>query len=106
MGAIAQNLPPLASLLVGSYALPTWYQGALDHIRRGEYGELDVKAFQRETPDDVAEAARRVLRYVPADRLYLTADCGFFATPRWIAQRKMNALAEGARRVRKELSHA
>lgn len=69
-------------------------------------GVIDVKSFHRETPDDVAASARKVLQVVSPDRLCLTADCGFFATPRWIAQRKLSALGEGARRMRKELGYA
>ena len=66
-------------------------------------GVIDVKAFRSETGADVAERIRNILRYVPADRLWLNPDCGFWETPRWVCQRKLRALVDGARSVRKEL---
>ena len=62
-------------------------------------GVVDVKSYYIETPEDVAERARRCLEHVPADRLVLAPDCGLSQTARWAAQRKLAALAEGARRV-------
>ena len=66
-------------------------------------GVIDVKAFRSETGADVAERIRNILRYVPADRLWLNPDCGFWETPRWVVKLKLHALVEGARLVRKEL---
>lgn len=66
-------------------------------------GVIDVKSFHEETAEEVAERLRRVLAYVPAERLAATADCGFSALPRWLARAKMKALADGARLVRREL---
>jgi 5-methyltetrahydropteroyltriglutamate--homocysteine methyltransferase len=63
-------------------------------------GVVDVKSFYEETADDVARRIERVLAFVPADRLTVTADCGFSALPRWLARRKLHAMVEGARRVR------
>jgi 5-methyltetrahydropteroyltriglutamate--homocysteine methyltransferase len=36
------DLPPIPTTIIGSYALPSWYLTALEHIGRGEYGETDV----------------------------------------------------------------
>jgi len=66
-------------------------------------GVIDVKAFRSETGADVAERIRNILRYVPADRLWLNPDCGFWETPRWVCQRKLRALVDGARSVRNDL---
>ena len=66
-------------------------------------GVIDVKAFRSETGADVAERIRNILRYVPADRLWLNPDCGFWETPRWVCQRKLRALVDGARSVRNEM---
>jgi 5-methyltetrahydropteroyltriglutamate--homocysteine methyltransferase len=66
-------------------------------------GVIDVKAFRAETADEVAERIRRLLEHVPAERLWLNPDCGFWETPRWVTKRKLAALCEGARIVRKEL---
>ncbi len=67
-------------------------------------GVVDVKSFHQETPEEVAERIRRVLAYVPAGRLAVTADCGFSAIPRWLARAKLQAMAAGARQVRETLS--
>ena len=67
-------------------------------------GVVDVKSFHEETSEEVAERIRRVLGHVPAERLAVTADCGFSALPRWLAKTKMKALADGAKLVRAELA--
>lgn len=67
-------------------------------------GVVDVKSFHQETAEDVAERGRRLLALVPAQRLHLTADCGFSAIPRWLARVKLNALVAGARLLRRELA--
>jgi 5-methyltetrahydropteroyltriglutamate--homocysteine methyltransferase len=51
----------------------------------------------------VAERIRAVLKFLPAERLSITPDCGFSQTARHIAMAKARALAEGARLVRREL---
>jgi len=66
-------------------------------------GVIDVKAFKAESAADVAKRIRAVLEHVPAERLWLNPDCGFWETPRWVAKQKLAALVEGARIVRKEL---
>ncbi|HZU05081.1 MAG TPA: cobalamin-independent methionine synthase II family protein [Chloroflexota bacterium] len=65
-------------------------------------GVIDVKSFYRERPEDVAERLRRILEYVPLDRLWAVPDCGFWETPRWLAFTKLQALVEGAARIRRE----
>ena len=67
-------------------------------------GVIDVKAFRSETGADVAERIRNILRYVPADRLWLNPDCGFWETPRWVVKQKLAALVKGAEIVRRELT--
>lgn len=69
-------------------------------------GVVDVKSFYPETPEDVAERVRTVLRYVPPDKLWLTPDCGFFQLPRWLCVLKLKALVDGVRIVRRELQGA
>jgi 5-methyltetrahydropteroyltriglutamate--homocysteine methyltransferase len=51
----------------------------------------------------VAARLRTALRHVAPDKLYVNPDCGFWATPRGVCQRKLRAMVEGARAVRKEL---
>ena len=66
-------------------------------------GVVDVKSFYVETPNDVAERIRTMLKSVPPDKLWLTPDCGFFQLPRWLCALKLKSLVEGAKIVRKEL---
>jgi 5-methyltetrahydropteroyltriglutamate--homocysteine methyltransferase len=66
-------------------------------------GVIDVKAFKAESAADVAERIRAILRHVPAEKLWLNPDCGFWETPRWVVKQKLTALVEGTRIVRKEL---
>lgn len=67
-------------------------------------GLIDVKSFYIETPEDVAERIRETLKYVPAEKLYINPDCGFFPVPRWLAQLKLQRMVEGTKIVRKELA--
>jgi 5-methyltetrahydropteroyltriglutamate--homocysteine methyltransferase len=67
-------------------------------------GVVDVKSFYREGPEEVAERLRAFLAAgVPPERLWAVPDCGFWETPRWLASRKLQALAAGAAIVRAEL---
>lgn len=67
-------------------------------------GVVDVKNWHTETAEEVAERLRRVLAHVPPERLWVTADCGFSAIPRFLARRKMQAMVAGARLLREELA--
>ncbi len=67
-------------------------------------GVVDVKSFHRERPEDVAGRLRRILDAgVPAERLWAVPDCGLWETPRWLAFRKLQALAAGAELVRQSV---
>ena len=63
---------------------------------------VDVKSFYVETAEDVAERIRQVLQYVPAEKLYISPDCGFFQIPRWLSCLKLDALVSGTKIVRRE----
>ena len=63
-------------------------------------GVIDVKSFHIETPEEVAGRLERVLEVVPRERLWVTADCGFSALPRWLAREKLRAMVAGTRLVR------
>jgi 5-methyltetrahydropteroyltriglutamate--homocysteine methyltransferase len=67
-------------------------------------GVIDVKSMYVETPEDVAERIRMALEHVAPERLWLTCDCGFSASPRNLARAKFKALVDGANIVRKEIS--
>jgi 5-methyltetrahydropteroyltriglutamate--homocysteine methyltransferase len=66
-------------------------------------GLIDVKSYYIETPEDVAERIRRVLDFVPAEKLSIVPDCGFSQTARWAARAKLHAMVEGTKIVRSEL---
>ena len=69
-------------------------------------GVIDVKSYYIETPEDVAERIRKVLQFVPVEKLGLVPDCGFSQTARWATLAKLKALVAGTRLVRDELSLA
>jgi 5-methyltetrahydropteroyltriglutamate--homocysteine methyltransferase len=66
-------------------------------------GVIDVKSYYVETPADVEERIRMCLRYVEAERLSVSPDCGLSQTARWAAQQKLANMVEGARLVRESL---
>jgi len=66
-------------------------------------GVIDVKSFYVETPEDVAERIREMLRVVEPEKLYVSPDCGFFQLPRWITNLKLKAMVAGTKLVRAEL---
>jgi 5-methyltetrahydropteroyltriglutamate--homocysteine methyltransferase len=82
--------------------LDLWAQYAGEGRELGA-GVIDVKGFYPETPEDVAERIRRVLKVWPAERLVVNPDCGFGWSPRAMCNGKIAALAAGARLVRREL---
>jgi 5-methyltetrahydropteroyltriglutamate--homocysteine methyltransferase len=63
-------------------------------------GVVDVKSFHLESPALVAERIRQCLKFVPAENLSITGDCGFSALPRFLARQKMEAMVAGAALVR------
>ncbi len=63
-------------------------------------GVIDVKNFLVEDADTVARRIEQCLEHIPADALWITADCGFSALPRYIAKQKLAAMTGGAVRVR------
>jgi 5-methyltetrahydropteroyltriglutamate--homocysteine methyltransferase len=66
-------------------------------------GVIDVKSMYLETPEDIAERIRVMLKHVRPEKLYLTCDCGFSASSRGLARAKLGALVAGAKILRKEL---
>lgn len=66
-------------------------------------GVIDVKDENVETPAVVAERIRQALRFIPAERMFISPDCGMKFMPRERAYRKLQAMVEGTRIVRREL---
>jgi len=69
-------------------------------------GIVDVKNYYIETPEDIADRARRCLEFAPPERLSFAPDCGLSQTARWAARKKLKALVDGVKRVRAELGIA
>jgi 5-methyltetrahydropteroyltriglutamate--homocysteine methyltransferase len=69
-------------------------------------GLVDVKSFYIEKPAEIAARIRTALKAAAPDKLWITPDCGFFSTPRWIAKAKMNAMTRAVQMVRHELASA
>lgn len=67
-------------------------------------GTIDVQNHRVETPAQVARTIRRVLKYVPARRLFVCPDCGLNHLPRPVAFGKLQVMVRGARLVRRALS--
>jgi len=67
-------------------------------------GVLDLGAEDVETPDMVAARIRKALAVVEPEKLVVAPDCGMKYLPRERAFRKLEAMVEGARLVREDLS--
>jgi 5-methyltetrahydropteroyltriglutamate--homocysteine methyltransferase len=66
-------------------------------------GCIDVASDAVETPEQVAESIRSVLRFVAPEKLYPCTNCGMAPMGRGIAIAKLEALARGAELARKAL---
>ena len=66
-------------------------------------GAIDVATNTIETPDEVAHTLREALKYVDADKLYPSTNCGMTPLSRQVARDKLNALSAGAEIIRKEI---
>jgi len=66
-------------------------------------GVLDLSTPRVETPEQVAQRIRRALPHCAAERIIVAPDCGLKYLPRESAFGKIEAMAEGAAIVRREL---
>src|ERR1700751_3056664 len=66
-------------------------------------GVIDLGDMTVETPRIVADRIRRAFDVVPPERIVVAPDCGMKYLPRTIAFGKMQAMADGAALVRREL---
>ena len=69
-------------------------------------GAIDVASEEIETAEEVADTIRDALRFVDADKLVPSTNCGMAPLSREVAFAKLNALSAGTRIVREELSPA
>ncbi|MFE1646099.1 methionine synthase [Microbacterium sp. P01] len=69
-------------------------------------GAIDVASPLIETPEEVADTLRNALRFVDADKLIPSTNCGMAPLPRGVALEKLSALSAGAAIVRAEIDPA
>jgi 5-methyltetrahydropteroyltriglutamate--homocysteine methyltransferase len=66
-------------------------------------GVIDVAANRIETPEEVAAVLREAMKYVPAENILASTNCGMAPMPRNVAYGKLRALSAGTALVRKEI---
>jgi 5-methyltetrahydropteroyltriglutamate--homocysteine methyltransferase len=69
-------------------------------------GAIDVASETIETPEEVADTLRNVLKFVDPDKLLPSSNCGMAPMSRNVARGKMKALTAGAAIIREELTAA
>uniref|UniRef100_A0A7J3ZIS8 Methionine synthase n=1 Tax=Fervidicoccus fontis TaxID=683846 RepID=A0A7J3ZIS8_9CREN len=68
------------------------------------FGVIDVHSKRVESPQEVYAAIKKVMKYVPPERLYINPDCGLKLLPRRIAREKLENMSKGVLMVRRELA--
>jgi 5-methyltetrahydropteroyltriglutamate--homocysteine methyltransferase len=63
-------------------------------------GVIDLSDMAIETPQTVVERAQRALKHMQPENMILAPDCGMKYLPREVADGKLKALVEGAKRLR------
>lgn len=66
-------------------------------------GVIDVKSYYIETPEDVAERIRKLLPFVPVNKLAVAPDCGMSQTARWATRKKLENMVKGAKIIRESI---
>jgi 5-methyltetrahydropteroyltriglutamate--homocysteine methyltransferase len=67
-------------------------------------GVLDLSSHEIETADTVAGRIRQAMPFVSSERLIIAPDCGLKYLPADVAFGKVQAMVEGAQKVRAELT--
>jgi 5-methyltetrahydropteroyltriglutamate--homocysteine methyltransferase len=75
------------------------------HLKKICLGPVSHRMLQADRPEDVAAEIRKALKYIPAERLIVSSDCGFGrqGCNREIAFYKASAIAQGCNIIRREL---
>jgi 5-methyltetrahydropteroyltriglutamate--homocysteine methyltransferase len=103
-------LPELTASKVGQISIeaaqPNLDLATLDRLsdKTVIFGVISMGDPEPETPSTVAARIRAALEHLPPERLIPAPDCGMKYISRDLAFAKLNALAEGAAIVRRELT--
>ena len=76
------------------------------HARSDQYlaaGVVDVKARAVESPEVIADRIRTVLKHNDPTRVWVSTDCGFSMTARWVGREKLHSMVTATEIVRSEL---
>jgi 5-methyltetrahydropteroyltriglutamate--homocysteine methyltransferase len=68
--------------------------------KRVAVGVIDVATDAVETPQDVCATLQTALRYLPPERIVASTNCGMAPMNRGVANRKLQAIAAGAKLAR------
>ena len=107
-----QTFPLLQRSIIDTISLESQHSHVpmdLIELVRGKnvmLGAIDVASETIETPDEVADTLRNALRFVDADKLIPSTNCGMAPLPRDVALGKLSALSAGADIIRKEIAAA
>lgn len=69
-----------------------------------QVGAIDVASNHVESPEEIASVLREALRYVTAEQISASTNCGMAPMQREIAYQKLRALVAGTTLLRRELS--
>lgn len=107
-----QTFPLLQRSIIDTVSLESQHSHVpmdLIELIRGKkvmLGAIDVASETIETPAEVADTLRNALRFVDADKLIPSTNCGMAPLPRDVALGKLSALSAGADIVREEIAAA
>lgn len=107
-----QTFPLLQRSIIDTISLESQHSHVpmdLIELIRGKnvmLGAIDVASETVETPDEVADTLRKALKFVDADKLIPSTNCGMAPLPRGVALEKLSALSAGADIIRKEIAAA
>ncbi len=104
-GSAAAVLPALLDTPVDVIGLDfvsgpaNWAAIAAGFTKKLGFGIVDGRNTRLESPEQIADAVKRISDIVPPDRLYVNPSCGLGYLPRETAFDKLKNMVEGARRA-------
>jgi 5-methyltetrahydropteroyltriglutamate--homocysteine methyltransferase len=77
------------------------YKQHLSHMDLG-IGVISNKNYLVEEPSEIIAGIQKAQKYIDADRIYLSTDCGLITYPRVMARAKLHSIVKAAAALRKE----